>query len=68
MLESKLNPMFFSKKWCVGHLITKTTRNGPWAHFPFNPEVPQGEATSCEGSGRQMKTLGVGRFHPQWSG
>jgi hypothetical protein len=21
---------------CVGHLITKTYRNGPRAHFPFN--------------------------------
>jgi hypothetical protein len=21
------------QKWCVGHLITKTTRNGPRAHF-----------------------------------
>jgi hypothetical protein len=23
-------------KWCVGQLITKTLRNGPRAHFPFN--------------------------------
>jgi hypothetical protein len=25
-----------SSKWWVGHLITKTLRNGPRAHFPFN--------------------------------
>jgi hypothetical protein len=25
-----------SSKWCVGQLITKTLRNGPKAHFPFN--------------------------------
>ena len=25
-----------SSKWCVGHLITKTLRNVPRAHFPFN--------------------------------
>jgi hypothetical protein len=25
-----------SSKWCVGQLITKTTRDGPRAHFPFN--------------------------------
>jgi hypothetical protein len=22
--------------WCVEHLITKTSRNGPMTHFPFN--------------------------------
>jgi hypothetical protein len=25
-----------SSRWCVEHLITKTTRNGPREHFPFN--------------------------------
>jgi hypothetical protein len=25
-----------SSRWCVGHLITKTLRNGPRAYFPFN--------------------------------
>jgi hypothetical protein len=26
-----------SSRWCVEHLITKTGRNDPMAHFPFNP-------------------------------
>jgi hypothetical protein len=34
-----------STKWCVEHLITKTTRNGPLAHFTFkntpNYYIPQ---------------------------
>jgi O-antigen ligase len=25
-----------SSMWCVKHLITKTGRNGPMPHFPFN--------------------------------
>jgi hypothetical protein len=25
-----------SPMWCVGHLITKTGRNGPMTHFHFN--------------------------------
>jgi hypothetical protein len=24
--------------WCVEHLITERSRNGPMTHFPFNSE------------------------------
>jgi hypothetical protein len=27
--------------WCVGHLITKTSRNVPMAHFPFRRSTTQ---------------------------